>query len=141
MSIQSFASDAELLKYASWLLRNRVSTLRKDTDICMTANAKREHAYFPALITCIAFTELLSGLYAGKLEHLNMKHIQDYIARFFRNSADYKHFDILYFMFRHKIAHNAYPYPIFDTRTKNALQPPHRRIVWTVGVYSRREDN
>jgi hypothetical protein len=38
-------------------------------------------------------------------------------------------------MFRHKIAHLAYPYLVFDTATKPSLGPPQRRITWTVGIY------
>ncbi len=102
----------------------------------MTANAKREHAYFPALITCIAFADLLSGLYAGKLNYPKLPDLQNYISKFFRNKANYTHVDLLYMMFRHKIAHIAYPYLVFDTTSKG-LSLPHRRIVWTVGIYKR----
>src|SRR5437764_1241715 len=114
VSIQPFRSDAELIKYATWFLRNRVTVFRKDTGICMT-RIKGHHAYFPALITCIAFADLLSGLYAGTIENHGLRHLKDYVAKFFKKSSDYIHIDILYLMFRHKIAHIAYPYLIFDT--------------------------
>jgi hypothetical protein len=40
----------------------------------------------------------------------------------------------LYHMFRHKIAHIAYPYLVFDTAKElKQLRLPHRRIVWSVG--------
>lgn len=138
MSINPFVSDRQLIKYAQWFLRDRVRAFRKDLAICMTANSKGEHAYFPALITCIAFTDLLSGLYAGKLDYPRLKDLKAYIATFFRAKENYTHIDILYLMFRHKIAHIAYPYLVFDTAAKR-LPPPHRRIVWTVGIYSRKK--
>jgi hypothetical protein len=132
-----FPSDAALLTYASWFVSDRVEVFRKDLAICMTPNNKGQHAYFPALITCIAFLEFLSGLYAGKLEFQKLSDLQTYVEKFFRNKTDYAHLDILYFMFRHKIAHIAYPYLIFDTTTKS-LPPPARRIVWTVGILARK---
>ena len=61
--MQSFASDAELVKFARLFLKDRVGCFRKDVRVCMTADKeKRTHAYFPALITCIGFLDLLSGL-------------------------------------------------------------------------------
>lgn len=138
MSISPFTSEKELLDYARWFLRFHVRAFRKDLAICMTGNAKRDHAYFPALITCIAFADLLSGLYAGKLDYPRLPELRAYIAKFFRNKGNYVHVDILYMMFRHKIAHIAYPYYVFDTADKN-IPPPRRRIVWTVGIYRRKK--
>ena len=136
MSVHPFSSDRQLIDYARWFLRDRVLAFRKDLAICMTANARREHAYFPALITCIGFADLLSGLHAGKLDYPRLPDLKEYIGRFFRNKDDYTHIDILYVMFRHKIAHIGYPYLVFDTVSKN-LPLPNRRIVWTVGIYAK----
>ena len=90
----------------------------------------------PALVTCIGFLDFLSGLNAGKLEGHGLTELKAYIHKFFRRKSDYAHADILYVMFRHKIAHLAYPYLVFDTATKpRDLGPPQRRITWTVGIY------
>jgi hypothetical protein len=105
MSISPFTSDKQLLDYACWFLRHRVNAFYKDTNICMTGDAKRSHAYFPALITCIAFADLLAGLYVGKLNYPRLTDLRAYISKFFRNKKDYTDLDILYLMFRHKIAH------------------------------------
>ena len=107
MSIAPFSSDVELLNYASWFWKDRVRALKKDLAICMTANEKQEHAYFPALMTCIAFADLLSGFHAGKLEGHGLSDLKKYISDFFKKPANYNHVDILYMMFRHKIAHLA----------------------------------
>jgi hypothetical protein len=131
MSISPFNLDKQLLKYARWFLAERVRAFRKDLAICMTKK-KGSHAYFPALITCIGFADLLSGLHKGTLDYPKLPDLQAYITKFFRNKTSYVHVDILYHMFRHKIAHIAYPYLVFHT-TK--LPPPHRRIVWSVGIY------
>ena len=66
MSIAHFKTDEELVSFARKFFANRVETFRKDIAICMRPK-RRQHAYFPALIICIAFADLLSALYAGKL--------------------------------------------------------------------------
>jgi hypothetical protein len=134
MSVSPFKSDEELLKYARWFLADRVRALRKDLAICMTKK-KGSHAYFPALITCIGFADLLSGLHKGTLDYPKLPDLQVYITKFFRNKTSYVNVDILYHMFRHKIAHIAYPYLVFNTAKAKQLPLPHRRIVWSVGIY------
>lgn len=121
MSFQPFKSEKDLTQYAARFFRDRVQSFRKDVDICLTANAGGHHAYFPALITCIGFLDFLSGLNAGKLEGHGLTELKAYISKFFRRKSDYVHADILYVMFRHKIAHLAYPYLVFDTATKPAI--------------------
>jgi hypothetical protein len=136
MSFQPFRSEKDLTQYAARFFRDRVQSFRKDVGICLTANADGHHAYFPALITCIGFLDFLSGLNAGKLEGHGLTELKAYIYKFFRRKSDYVHADILYVMFRHKIAHLAYPYLVFDTATKpKDLGPPQRRITWKVGIY------
>jgi len=67
MPVLPFKTDADVVKFAKAFLDEHHERFRKDIDICLRPDAK-SHAYFPALITCIAFAELLSGLYAGKLD-------------------------------------------------------------------------
>jgi hypothetical protein len=64
MTIAPFITDKELIAFARTFLRDRVESFRKDVAICLAADQKRHHAYFPALITCIGFLDLLSGLHA-----------------------------------------------------------------------------
>ena len=73
MSIAHFNSEGELLSFAREFFDSHVETFQKDIAICRTPNADGRHAYFPALITCIAFAELLSGCYAGRLSGLKLK--------------------------------------------------------------------
>jgi hypothetical protein len=133
VSIAPFLSEQELVEYANWFLLDRAKAFRKDISICMTANKERQHAYFPALITCIAFLDLLSGLYAGTIDRQGLPELNDYFKRFM-NTADYAHMDLVYQMFRHKIAHLAYPYAVFDTTTKPKIfrSQKQRRVTWTV---------
>ena len=55
MPVLPFASDADVAKFAKAFLAEHVKRFRKDIAICLTRDAKNSHAYFPALITCIAF--------------------------------------------------------------------------------------
>jgi hypothetical protein len=79
--------------------------LNKDVGICLTANKQRSHAYVPALMTCISFLDLLSGLHAGKLKGQSVAELVAYAGRFM-NAAHYPKLElsVLYEMMRHKIA-------------------------------------
>jgi hypothetical protein len=144
MSIGPFASDEELVTFAfaKAFFCSRVETFRKDVAICMRPDAQRRHAYFPALIICIAFTELLSGLYAGKLKNNGLGELKRYAKKFMKAdyTSDPRRLDILYEFLRHKIAHLAYPYPVFDTDTKQRTfkGQPRRRVTWTINASKRR---
>jgi hypothetical protein len=82
VTISPFKSDKELTTFARAFFRDRIGSFRKDVAICLTANANRSHAYFPALITCIGFLDLLSGLYAGRLEGHSLSELKSYAAIF-----------------------------------------------------------
>jgi hypothetical protein len=70
---------------------------------------------------------LLSGLHAGNLAGDGLKKLNDYASHFLdRNVYDADHLEILYVMFRHKVAHLAQPYAV----TKIGGQP--KRLTWTV---------
>jgi hypothetical protein len=147
MTIQPFQSKQELLKLSRAFVRVLVQNFRKDIRICLTAErdrrnrrrSSRSHAYFPALMTCIGFTDFLSGLYAGKLEGHGLNELKAYAAKFMdQSNYGSLELDILYEMFRHKLAHLGYLPVVFDTATKRKRfsGPPFRRITW--GVYARR---
>jgi hypothetical protein len=135
MPIYPFPSDASLVKFAKKFFRDRVGSFRKDIKICMTGNEKRDHAYFPALITCIGFADLLSGLHAGTIQHHGLAELKAYAACFM-NTKHYSalQLTILYECFRHKVAHLSAPYLVFDTLTKAKAFGGHqrRRVTWTV---------
>ena len=141
MSIWPFNSDDELVKFAHAFLSNRLETFNKDLAVCLTANARGEQAYFPALFICIAFADLLSGLYAGTLEHQSLEELKRYAKEFMEPeyTSDPLRLDILYEFLRHKIAHLAYPYVVFDTDTKPTFKGQSRRLVtWFVDGSERR---
>ncbi len=141
MSIAHFKSDKELVAFVRAFFRNHVKSFRKDVAICMTA-ANGDHAYFPALITCVAFADLLSGLHAGTLRDHGLKELKRYAGKFMKAeyTADARRLDLLYECLRHKIAHLAHPYAVFDTNTKQKTfrGQPRQRVTWTVYACQRR---
>jgi len=139
MTIKPFKSDKDVTNFARLFFRDRVGSFRKDVAICLTADANRHHAYFPALITCIGFVDLLSGLYAGKLEGSGLSELKNYTTRFMEpTNYDRLRIEVLYLAFRHKLAHLSFPYVVFDTATRREFAgQKHRRITWTVHASKR----
>ena len=141
MSVAPFNSKKALLKFAETFFDNRTDTFRKDIRVCLTRKEGKDHAYFPALITCIAFAGLLSGLHAGRLDYLSLKELKRYVRKFMGREYTGIRLDLLYEFLRHKIAHLAYPYPVFDTDTKRKTFGHRRRrrhVTWTVYAGKRR---
>jgi hypothetical protein len=131
MSIAPFKNDEELLTFARKFFANRIETFRKDIAVCLTPNEHGQHAYFPALIICIAFADLLSGLYAGTLYDQKLNELGEYAKKFMKPeyTCDPRRLEILYKCLRHKVAHLAYPYAVCDITTSDG-QP--RRVTWSI---------
>jgi hypothetical protein len=140
MPVLPFSSDAEIVEFARAFLDEHLVRFRKDIKICLTRNANGDHAYFPALITCIAFAEFLSGLYAGNLDGHGLKKLEKYAADLMPVEYTTDRIDVLYECFRHKVAHLALPYAVFDTDTKPKTfrGQPRRLITWTVAAGRRK---
>ena len=114
-----------MASFARKFFANRIETFRKDIAICLTPNARGEHAYFPALIICIAFADLLSGLYAGRFHRHGLKELKQYAAKFMEPeyTSDNRRLEVFrYECLRHKVAHLAYPYAV---STPAVLHPKH----------------
>ncbi len=131
MTIQPFKSDVEVVKFARSWLRVMSRFVRKNVRCCLTATEKDEVAWFPALMESCAFLDLLAGLYCG-CKVASVADVRAYASRF----LDPKHYppgelDILWTGFRHKIAHQAHPNYVLDTK-REKIAGPRRRIVWSV---------
>jgi hypothetical protein len=137
MPILPFRSEEELLRFARTFLRNRVEVFNKDLRICLT-RSRGTHAYFPALIICIAFADLLSGLYAGTLKGQRVEPLRRYASKFMKAgyTSDPRRLDILYKFLRNKIAHLAYPHPVFEMVTKPFQAK--QRVTWTLNASKHR---
>ena len=69
--IRKFESDTQRIRFANSFIEHRLYGFRKDIRACLTPDPRTDkHAYFPALITCIAMLELMGGLYKGDLGHI-----------------------------------------------------------------------
>ena len=133
MPVLPFSSDADIVGFARAFLHEHLARFRKDIKTCLTPNVRDECAYFPALITCIAFDEFLSGLCAGNLNGPALKQLKEYAAGFLPADYTTDRLDVLYECFRHKVAHLALPYAVFDTgKSKTFRGQPKRLITWTV---------
>jgi hypothetical protein len=142
MSIAPFVSDKELVGFAKSFFHNRLETFRKDIAICLTRNDRGEHAYFPALFICIAFADLMSALYAGRLRTGGLSDFKAYVTKFMPHPEYYAdQLDILYECLRHKVAHLAYPHAVFDTDGAYSATFKGRRrrlVTWTICANARR---
>src|SRR5262245_52363691 len=106
-----FTSRDELLEFAKKFFRGQIYGFRKDIRICLTKDKRGDRAYFPALIRCISFADLLSGLYAGDIKNHRRPQLLAYAKQFMdANQYDELRLSILYEGFRHKIAHLSDPY-------------------------------
>ena len=136
MPVLPIGSDRELMNFAKVFLDGHRERFRKDIAICLKPDANNSHAYFPALITCIAFLDFLSGLHAGKLDGQKLPDLRNYVSQFMDQAAyTDDRLNVLYECFRHKVAHLAHPYVVFDTastRAKTFRGKPRRLITWTV---------
>ena len=123
MSIAYFKNDEDLLGFAREFFANRVETFEKDIAICLTPNERKEHAYFPALIICIGFADLRSGLYAGTLYDQGLKELKQYAKALMEPeyTDDLRCLGLLYECLRHKVAHLAYPYPVIRSSQIRAI--------------------
>ena len=133
MSIQPFNFDKELVEFAHKFLRNRLEVFHKDVAICLK-RTRGTHAYFPALIICIAFADLMSGLYAGKLKGQRVEPIRRYAAKFMKPeyTSDPRRLEILYKFLRNKKAHLAYTNPVFEMVTKPFQAK--QRVTWKLNA-------
>jgi hypothetical protein len=136
MPVLPFSSGSEIVEFARAFLDEHLVRFKKDIKICLTPNTNNEHAYFPALITCIAFAEFLSGLHAGKLDGSGLRHLKKYAVDFMPIEYTEDRLNVLYECFRHKVAHLALPYAVLDTDTKPQTfhGQPRRLITWTVSA-------
>jgi hypothetical protein len=134
MPVRPFTSDAEVVRFAEEFLDEHRKRFEKDIAICLKANDENSHAYFPALITCIGFLDLLSGLFAGTLEWQRLPELKNYAHHFMSPEYTPDCLEVLYECFRHKVAHLALPYVVFDTNTKPEKfhGRPRRLITWIV---------
>ncbi len=133
-NIRPFTTDKQVVNFASEFVAGNLRRLRKDIRICRTADRNKSHAYFPALMACISFVDLLSGLYEGNVRDHRKPEFLRFTGRFFPQTYSRDTLSIFYVAMRHKLAHLSQPYVVTDTSAERGLSPPHKRVTWTVAV-------
>jgi hypothetical protein len=122
-------------KFAPAFVRGRLGGFKKDIQICLTGIPSTvrpglTHAYFPALATCCATLEYLSGLYLGQLKGLKYQHVIKYALRFLPQPAyDKDMIRVLFDAFRNGVAHRGIASGVWideHPRTRG------RRFTWKV---------
>lgn len=106
------------IAYANRFIFWRLEVFQKDMGVCLTADARGIHAYMPALVTCIAWLELFTGLFKGNLDLRKLpgpdpalNAIKDFCGSYLPSySPDL--ISLLYKDYRHKIAHVGAPYVV-----------------------------
>jgi hypothetical protein len=134
--VHKFATEREISAFARLFIRQRAQDFKKNVDICLTARRtlrrKADHAYMPGLMTCFAFLDMLSGLYAGNIRSAGLEDFLKFAKRFLPHYQEY-HLRILYVEFRNKLAHLAHPYFVLDTDKEPVrIGGPRRLITWTI---------
>ncbi len=88
-------------------------------------------------MACLGVLDLFSGLYAGKMNP-GLSDLKIYASKLMPATYSDLSLTLLYVCFRHKVAHLAHPYDVFDTNTardrdNNKLITDKRRFVtWNV---------
>jgi len=142
-NVYKFRTPAQVVRFARVFVRQRTNDFKKNVDICLTARKTRlndvDHAYMPALMTCLSFLDLLSGLYAGKVRGHNDTHFLDFTRKFFpKGRYEEDHLRVLYIEFRHKLAHLAHPYFVLDAPPDPSVGT-RRLMAWTICARSRKK--
>ena len=133
VKIGPFKTNKELVAFGKDFIKHHTSAFRINMNICLTADKNRRHAYFPGLITCISFLDLLSGLYAGRVKDHGLNELCVYGQAFMPPYYTPANLEILYKCFRHKVAHLSHPYYVFDTK-KAGIAGARKLITWTVNA-------
>lgn len=109
--------------------------MQKDISICLTdtpsgkAEGAITHAYFPALATCCAFLEYMTGLHRGRLAKVGWDAVSIWTTKYL-GTAHYPSdlVRVLFDGFRHSVAHRGIATGIWLDRHPSAA--PSRRITW-----------
>jgi hypothetical protein len=135
-------SNGDMTLFAQAFIRKRTWSLSKDIEICLTGTSSgvggsTTHAYFPALATCCAFLEYMTGLHRGKLGGIGWDSVEKWTAAYL--NAQHYNKDIvrvLFDGFRHSVAHRGIATGIWVDRHRSVA--PARKITWKLTELSER---
>jgi len=128
----------DVVAFADQFIPARIRFFEKDMRICLRTYHTRldpktaTHAYFPALMMCLANLDMMGQMQVGQYS-AGTKGVKKFITDFMDTSVytDQK-IDLLWECFRHKVAHLAHPQYVFDTRLRKNWHHKHMRITWFI---------
>ncbi len=132
-NIYNLKSKSDVVRFAKSFIRGRTRGFEKDISVCLTNGVHGKPAYMPALMTCLSFLDLLSGLYAGDVSNHGREHFLRLIESF-APAGRYQKYDlkVLYVAFRHKLAHLGHPAFVLDTAKDPRLAEQSLLLSWRI---------
>jgi hypothetical protein len=119
--------------FAPAFIAARTRGFCKDIEICLTdtdnGQGGHTHAYFPALATCCAFLEYMTGLNRGRLDNVGWKDVATWAANYLPQ-PEYSNdmIRVLVSAFRNSVAHRGIATGIWCDRSAHGQVT--RRITW-----------
>ena len=112
--MKSFNDDIELLKFARVFVSEKLSSLDKDVDHCLSI----PYAPFPAILYCFSIIDLLAAFYSGQANRQSKT--SDNAATYMKDMMNYTEDQchLLQQVFRHKIVHFAGPRTAYNYNGK-----------------------
>lgn len=123
----------DLVAFAYAFVDTRRIGFLKDIDICLTDTPNERggvtHAYFPALATCCAFLEYMTGLARGRLDNVGWKDVAAW-AELYLPQPNYSRgvIEIIVRAFRNSVAHRGVATGIWCDKSNNGQVS--RRVTW-----------
>ena len=135
--MKSVKPNFDVVKFAEVFIPDRIQFFEKEMTICLRTLRRKQfgkptHAYFPALLICIANLDLIGQIFTGK-ERAGLSGVRDFV-RAYMDTRTYNDVavDLLWKGFRNKIAHLAHPEYVIDTSKLRDWNHPDMRVTWFV---------
>lgn len=119
--------------FASSFIERRAASFSKDIQICLTDTDNGRggvtHAYFPALSTCCAFLEYMTGLARGRLNNVGWKDVAKWASEYLpqpQYSLDVVR--VLVCAFRNSVAHRGIASGVWCDKSHHGQVV--RRVTW-----------
>ena len=131
-NLYSVANRTETIRFARIFVRRRLKGFKKDINICLAGGPNDDKAFMPALMATISLLDLLSGLYAGRVEGHNDVEFVDFFKTFMPGRYNEYELKVLYIAFRHKLAHLSHPYFVLNTVRRAKLNKQPMLLAWAI---------
>jgi hypothetical protein len=112
--MRRFVEQKDLIRFAVDFVRERIASLEKDVQHCLS----EPYAPFPALLYCFSTIDLLGAICAGDATKKapTTRQSVDYMQRFMHYTEEQAR--LLQSLFRHKIVHLAQPKAVVEDNSQ-----------------------